>query len=359
MDINQNPVVESGMTTMEAFFKTTPPIEEEKAPVTMEEIFKPESKEKEEIEEVKPVEEIKIPAAQTSNSELLDLVKEYIEEGDWEDVILDIEGEEVQLSQIDKIDKKTFLAIRAEQKRLQEEKHKEKYISVEGLDETTKTLVELKRKGGDIYELLKTTQQFENPVEGLDLDDEATQVNLVYGKLQSQGMEHEDIIDKLTKLKKQFKLDEVAKGVAEDVTKAYEAAKREELNKHSQELVKKAEEEKAFKKNLQEVYKGYNLNDNKVKTLVENAFKRDSQGKTNFDKLVEEVKSNPEKLAEINFFLNDREGFMEFKTAKAKNETALKTIKIISTVEKKSKTAQIENEDENPKDKWTKMFSQQ
>ena len=42
-----------------------------------------------------------------------ELLSTYIQEGDWEDAIVEIEGEEVQLSELKSVDKETFLQIKA------------------------------------------------------------------------------------------------------------------------------------------------------------------------------------------------------------------------------------------------------
>jgi len=287
-------------------------------------------------------------------------MKDYLAEGDWEDVILEINGEEKQLSTITSIDRKTFLEIRKAQKELRAEKNKGKYTSTEGLDETFLKAIELKKKGGRTSELLETVEKLQNPVANLDLDNEQTQVDLIYGKLQSQGWEHEDIIDKLQKLKKDFKLDVTAKGIATEVDKLFREHQTAELQRQEQEIVKKNEAEKEYRKNLQDTYKQFSLNENKIRTLVDNATKKDATGKTNFDKLIDEVKSDPKKLAEINFLLNDEKGFYEFKTAKLKNNEALKTIKIISTIDKTSKSNKQETEElEAPQNRWEKMFAEQ
>src|SRR5699024_285583 len=118
-----------------------------------------------------------------------ELLKDYISSGDWEDAIVEMDGEEVKLSELEALDKETFLQIKSTQKEIAQEKLKEKYIDVEGLDETDLQLINLKKSGGDWTYLLQHEAENIHPLEGLDLDDENVQLWLLSEQYKSQGME--------------------------------------------------------------------------------------------------------------------------------------------------------------------------
>lgn len=61
-----------------------------------------------------------------------ELLNAYIEEGDWEDAIVEIEGEEVQLSELKSVDKETFLQIKAAQKRPNKKSLKKNTLILKG-----------------------------------------------------------------------------------------------------------------------------------------------------------------------------------------------------------------------------------
>jgi len=86
-------------------------------------------------------------------------VKEYIEEGFFQDADITIKNEAgedvvIALSELTDLTAEEFKAIKEEQKRLKDEELGEKYVSTEGLDERTKKMIELKKAGGDLTPLL-------------------------------------------------------------------------------------------------------------------------------------------------------------------------------------------------------------
>lgn len=285
-----------------------------------------------------------------------ELLSTYIQEGDWEDAIVEIEGEEVQLSELKSVDKETFLQIKAAQKEAQQERLKEKYIDIEGLDETDLELINLKKSGGDWTYLLKQEAEMVHPLEGLDLENENTQLWLLAEQYKSQGMDQEAINMQLQSDKKNFKLDEKAKKVVDNINNAYKELVAAESKKKQQEQERIQQERKELAKNLRENYKSMKLSDSAIKRYVETATKDLGGGKTKLDSLVDSYKNDPEKLAKLAYFLEDEKGFLEFNGAKQKNKQSLKTIKLISQTQKQTKDkAKTVEEDENDNDPWSKM----
>lgn len=354
-DIDVEPATKTGELEDTAEEKVSEEEQKQKAEEDKEEgNSKPEQQEGPPAQELDEEEERANPSQNpTVYAELLNA---YIEEGDWEDAIVEIEGEEVQLSELKSVDKETFLQIKAAQKEAQQEKLKEKYIDIEGLDETDLELINLKKSGGDWTYLLKQEAEMVHPLKGLDLEDENTQLWLLAEQYKSQGMDQEAINMQLQSDKKNFKLDEKAKKVVDNINNAYKELVAAEAKKKQEEQERIQQERKELAKNLRENYKGMKLSDSAIKRYVETATKDLGGGKTKLDSLIDSYKSDPEKLAKLAYFLEDEKGFLEFNGAKQKNKQNLKTIKLISQTQKQVKDrAKTVEEDEDDNDPWSKM----
>lgn len=278
------------------------------------------------------------------------LVSDYIEDGEWEDVILEINGEEVQLSTLTTIDKDTFKEIKDAQKQLQEEKRKTSHISIEGLDETTLNLIKIKKEGGDISPLLQKEAELVHPLKGYDLENPEVQEALLRWDLTQKG-EEEDVIEyKIGKYKKEFTLDTESQKIVNKVDQNFKKEVEDNLAKQREENKAKEEAQKLERKALTEVYKSFNLKDSVAKNLLDTATKYDQHGLAEVDRLFFKAKKNPEYFAQVAYMLKDPKGFEEFKGIKAKNETALKTVKILSTIERKATNATV---DKNKDDAWS------
>lgn len=354
-DIDVEPATKTGELEDTAEEKVSEEEQKQKAEEDKEEgNSKPEQQEGPPAQELDEEEERANPSQNpTVYAELLNA---YIEEGDWEDAIVEIEGEEVQLSELKSVDKETFLQIKAAQKEAQQEKLKEKYIDIEGLDETDLELINLKKSGGDWTYLLKQEAEMVHPLKGLDLEDENTQLWLLAEQYKSQGMDQEAINMQLQSDKKNFKLDEKAKKVVDNINNAYKELVAAEAKKKQEEQERIQQERKELAKNLRENYKGMKLSDSAIKRYVETATKDLGGGKTKLDSLIDSYKSDPEKLAKLAYFLEDEKGFLEFNGAKQKNKQNLKTIKLISQTQKQVKDrAKTVEEGEDDNDPWSKM----
>lgn len=86
-------------------------------------------------------------------------IKNLIEDGFLEDVSITLNDEEVFLSEIDIQDKDTYDSILENIKAEKDKQRGEKYISKEGLDETFLKVIETKKAGGDISEILRENVQ--------------------------------------------------------------------------------------------------------------------------------------------------------------------------------------------------------
>lgn len=278
------------------------------------------------------------PQSSTTPSFYDSLVKEMIEDGDWIDGEIELEdGTAVLLSEINNVTPDLFKQIKESQKAIKEEEFKSKYISVEGLDDTTKKMIELKKAGGDITSLLQAEAQYVHPLKGLDLDSDDVQAYLVAQKYMSMGLDQDIVQMKIEKLKKDSQLDLEAKKIIDEVNSNFDAHVESEKNKQLELKRQIDEEQKTFRKTISESFKNLGLEkETLIKNLIEKTAKFDDNGLTEADKLYFESKKNPELHAKIAFLLSDEESFNKFYTQKAKLETKKDDVRKILQISPKS-----------------------
>lgn len=294
---------------------------------------------------------VKEEAPAVKTSVYTDLIKEYIEDGDWEDGAIEIEDENgetqtVNLLDLTEVTPEQFRQIKAGQKALKDEEFKSKYISKEGIDENTLKIIELKKAGGDTRELFQMQAELVNPLDRLDLDDERVHEYLVRQKLSANpDLDADDIDNKIKKLKANFTLDSEAKKIIGEVNHNFGLAIEQRQREHAEAVEKIQAEQKDFKKQMSQTYKDLKLSDSVVKNLVENTAKFDEYGLTNVDKAFFEAKKNPELFAKIAYLILDEKGFNELQGVKIKNDVKKETIKTIFKISPKSTKANISTGD--------------
>lgn len=349
MDTNETKVLEGD--ALKNFFdgvgegdKTT------ENPTSLQNYFEGDKENPTPTDEPKPAEDIKkgdTPSATTDTPQpkgsiYTDLIKEYIEDGDWQDGAIEIEdenGETIQVNLLDLVDvtPEQFKQIKAGQKALKEEELKSKYISKEGIDPFTEKIIELKKAGGDTRELFQMQAELVNPLDSLDLDDERVHEYLVRQKLSiNPDLDQDDIDNKIAKMKANFVLDTEAKRIIDEVNHNFGLTIEQRKKEHQEAVEKIVEDQKTFKKTMTQTFKDLKLNDNLVKNLVENTAKFDEYGLTNVDKAFFEAKKNPELFAKIAYLILDEKGFNEFQGVKIKNEVVKDTVKTIFKISPKS-----------------------
>lgn len=337
---NNTEVIE-GKDALQAFFAGEEPQLETPTEVVQEDIatFLSAPTEEEPKEKPQPKAE---EAPKTSNF-YNDLVKDFIEEGDWVDGDIEIEkdGEivNVPISELD-FTPELFKQVKELQKSKRQEDIDSKYISLEGIDDTTKKMIELKKAGGDISELIKAEAQFVHPLKGLDLNDERIQEGLVRQKLISLGLD-DDIIDyKINKLKEGLVLDKEADKIIEEVNTNFDNFVEQRKQEQEEQLKVVQEEQKKFKKEVTDIYRKFELKDTLVKSLVENIAKTDEYGLSTVDRLFFDAKKqNPELFAKVSFLLSDEEKFNEFLGIKIKNDVKKETVRTIFKLNPKTATS--------------------
>lgn len=275
-------------------------------------------------------------------------LQEYIEEGFFMDGDIELEDEQgnvqkVALSSLTDVTPEMFEAIKAEQKKLKDEEIKSKYVSVEGLDETTKKIIELKKAGGDITAILQTEAQYVNPLKDLDLGNEQHQEYLVRNALASQGMKPKHVDLEIQELRENMTLDIEAEKVAKLVQKNYDDYVEKEKANFLQQKEEEKKVQKEFRKTFSETIKEMGLTNETVhKNLLDNAAKFDEHGVTTVDSLYFEAKKDPKLYAKLALLLTDEKAFNDFVGVKIKNEVKVDTIKSLFKITPKTISAQKE-----------------
>jgi hypothetical protein len=341
MEKNQPTVVEE--KSLDAWFDSVETsidnLEEVKEELPLDSLFDKEEIPQQPLPEIKQVKE---------DDSFTKHVKFLIDKGYWEDVDIEIEdpetGEKKAISISDvQMTPELFEQIEESQKELKATELKSKYVSVEGLDDATKKMIELKKAGGDLSELIQIESEYVHPLKNLNLEDEEHQEYLVRQKLMSQGLDNDVIDYKIHKLKKELVLDTEAKKVAGEVEANFNNIVEQKKQEQLEQIEIAKEEHKQFTKSVKEAYKNLNVsNEGLLKGLIEKASKIDEYGLSEADKLYFESKKNPELFAKVNFLLNDEKAFNELLGVKIKNEVSKNTFKQLITLKPKTASQKTE-----------------
>ena len=326
---NQSQVLQN--VSMDALFDDAPPtveltskVEEVKLP--LDNLFEEVKVDDNKTPEVKKqTEEVKTNEAPQVNI-YTDKVKEWIEEGFWEDVDIEIENEAgekelVPITDIKDFTPELFAQIKEQQNELKKQDLDSKYVSVEGLDDRTKKMIELKKAGGDLSELIQQEVQYVNPLNGLDLDDERVQEHLIRQKYNSLGWKPKHIEAEIEELREAMTLDLEAKKIIGEINTNFDKVVEQKREEQLNQIEEAKKSQKEFKKTMVEAFRSLDLkNDSLVKSLVEATANYDEYGLAEIDKAFFEAKSaNPELFAKVSFLLKDEKAFSEFSGVKIKN----------------------------------------
>jgi hypothetical protein len=297
---------------------------------------------------VEPTPSVQVTEPIVENDTYSNKIKEWVSEGFFEDVDVEIDGELIPITELKNVTKEKFEEIKAAQKEYKEQQLKEKYVSVEGLDERTKKLIDLKKKGGDISQLIEQQVVYESPLSKIDLKNEADQENLVRMKLQSQGVNPKVIEAQIAVMKEDFTLDTEAEQIYNTLQKQFDDYVEAQTQAQLQEIENEKEKQKEFRKGVSGSLKTLGVNENLQKLFLDNATKTDENGLTNNDILYFESKNNPDLHAKLTFFLNNPEEFENFVKQKVEQKTKIDTVRtVLNLTPRATKTAPKKPEEED------------
>jgi hypothetical protein len=276
-------------------------------------------------------------------------IKNLIEDGFLEDMAITVDDNEVFLSEMDIQDKETYQAIL---ENIKEEKNKAKeqqYISKEGLDETTQKLIEIRKAGGDITEILRENVQaidqlteLKNILSGYEVEDnekEQVAINIVAQDLYNRGLSQKVVQAQIEDYIENGIIESEANSILDGHLTLHNDAIEQRKNYELQRVEQEKEAYKNFKKTIAATYKSYGIPENIQKVLVENATKQDDLKITNTDKLYFEAQQkDPDLYAKVSFLLNNQQEFERWISGKKITESKKEIIRssiVINTNKKK------------------------
>lgn len=308
------------------------------------------------LEKDKKKEEPKEPETKISlndsDNTYLDIVKERLDSGEWEDLVIeDEDGNEVKLSELKDIDKDTFKALEKEIKTQKDTEFKDKYVSVDGLDEVKKRLINIVKEGDLALakELFKNPAALQEPFQGYDNDnDDHNEDVLDWYYQKALGHSPKEASALVKAAKEDLTLDTKAQKIVEyQRVQFYNNLK----NREKQILEEKAKEQetiKEYRKTLSSELKQEGLSENLTRKFVDVATKTDSTGNYEIDTIYDEWMSDPKKAKELIYFMLDKENYLKKATATVKKDVQLDTLKRIKIVQDSSRVEKQKKEDTSP-----------
>lgn len=296
----------------------------------------------------KPVEESK-PAEVVNSPAFLSLAKKYLEDGKWSDVVIDIDGKQVKLSEATDIDEETFFAIEEDQRAAQKEEIEKEYISVKDVDEDRKRLINIIKNGGDLKEIFQNEAALKKPFEGMDLTNEKQQTQILYWQLtKQQGLEPGEAEELVKKAVKELSLD----SKVEKIVKFYQDAHEKNLADIEKNVAEERQKEEAaikdYRKNLSSLYKADGISDSLSKRLVDAATKKDETGNLVVDSMYEKLMEDPKEARELIFFILERENFLKAKGATIKKDAEMNLMRNVKILRETKRSTEPEKVEEKP-----------
>lgn len=302
-------------------------------------------------EEAKKVEQEKVkekkPAANnTEVGSFTSVVKKLLASGDWKDAIIEKDGVDTKLSEMEDLDPETFLGVWEEQKKANKEEADKNNIEISGLDENNIRLINIIKSGGDLKEIFKDENQLTRPFENSDLEDLQTQQNIVFQQFLRQGISKEDATDLVIKATKDLSVATKAKDITVFYQKGYDDNLKEIEKQVIADRIKEQEDIKEYKKTLSSLYKEDGTGDTVAKPLIEAATKYDKSGNLHIDTVYENIMKDPKQAKDLIFFMLEKEKFLTANGATVRRETNLDTMRRIKLVQETAKVATTQKEEE-------------
>ncbi len=245
-------------------------------------------------------------------------LKTAIADGLIENFAITYNEQEAFLEDIDDLNEEGYNEIIAAYKAEKDKNLKEKYISTDDFDEQTKKLIEIKKAGGKISEIIRENITAIEQLTHLkdNIDNENIQANIVGKDLEQKGNDLELIQEQIKRLKDRGELEDRANTILDNHLSLHNEAIEQKKQTELQRVEQEKEDLKNLRKNLSATYKEFGVPENIQKVLVDNATKLDADKISNTDKLYFEAIKDPKRYAEINYFLNNPEEFKKWVSSK-------------------------------------------
>lgn len=309
----------------------------------------------EKVEEEAKLEAIKTKKEKetiTNSSDFSGIAKKLLDKGDWKDAIIEKDGTEVKLSEMENLDSDTFLSIWEEQRKANKEELDKNTIEISNLDENKVKIINIIKNGGDLKEIFKDESQVVRPFENSDLEDLQTQQNIVFQQFLRQGISREDATDLVVKATKDLSVSKKSEDIVKFHQKKFDENLAEIEKQTAAERVKEQEEIKEYKKTLSSLFKEDGTEDSIAKPLIDAATKFDKNGNLHVDSVYEKLMKDPKQAKDLIFFMLEKEKFLTAKGATIRRDTNLDTMRRIKLVQETAKVATTPKE----KEKETSVF---
>lgn len=232
------------------------------------------------------------------------------------------------------------------QKQEKEEKISSNYISKEGLKEHQLKVIEILKAGGDLSQIADSKEQaFERPFEGMDLEKEQDQIDILFtDMIYSKKLSEEDA--------KVLINQQVTKGtLKESATKVFDTY-RDSHSKYIDEKLLEQKKKKEFKditfkenkKALTAKLKEVGMKESVYKKITAEYAKKNKQGEFVLVDKLKEILNNPEENHEIILHLADKKSFNDLFKIKASQGTQRKIVQLANKTANKGNRQTIQKQ---------------
>lgn len=256
--------------------------------------------------------------------------------------VVDENGErkEVHLSDLEDVDSDMYSAILEKHKEAKDKEISEKYISKDGLDDTFLKIIETRKAGGNIDEIVKENvsaiDSWVKTKETLQ-DNEQVQVNVVAWQLRQQGVAEPVIEAQIKYYIDNLQLDSEAEKIVDFHLNSHKEEIERKRETELERVIKEKESQKQFKKTLTGTYKEWGIPKNIQDTIVEASTKLNQDGLTNTEILIFNAqKDNPELFAKLAFLVHNPKEFETFISGKKVEQVKKEAVKTFFDINLKS-----------------------
>lgn len=251
----------------------------------------------------------------------------------------DEEGNETEVSLDDlEIDEDLFKEIvESKLDMIKEEASKDK-ISVQGVSDFARRLVEIDRNGGDISELIKMKESYSDPLDRIDLTTEQGQQQAVFLRLTAGGQDADTAMRLIKSYQDEGSLEDMAVKSEKELREALNVQLEQARLNSEKRIEQRKELLKNYKKDLRNNLDQFKLNDSVKNKIVTIATKEDDYGRFELDRLYYSFREDPSKAARLALFLLDEEEFVKQVTNDAVQNTKLNSAKKLKVVLGSSKS---------------------
>lgn len=275
-------------------------------------------------------------------NKIFSIVKNMLEVGAIEDLslIVDPDSEETTLlSEYADITAEELTEIIEADKQQRKTQVKEKYISREGLDETSLKIVDILKNGGSLEDLVnpeKGVNVLKKPFEGYDLDDDLVRKKVFVHYYMQKGIKQSDAKGMLDARVKEGVFEDEVDGIIDLYNKSYEKGVADMQTKFKNEAAEERNRIKETKKNITTTLKEKGFKDNVVRKVVDGITKYDSEGFLPIERKIDLILKNPETHYKVLLHLLDDKSFETLIKENTSTGASKATIKLVRDVKKQS-----------------------